>query len=157
MKIRLLLIGKTEEDFLKAGIREYETRIKRYVIFELTEIPAIKNASNLSQQEQNHRESEMISKYIQTGDILVLLDERGKEMRSVEFASFLNRQFISGNKNLLFAVGGPFGFDESLKKKASFILSLSQMTFSHQMIRLFFTEQLYRALTILRGESYHHE
>jgi 23S rRNA (pseudouridine1915-N3)-methyltransferase len=157
MKIRLLLIGKTKEDFLKAGIREYETRIKRYIPFELTEIPAVKNAATLSQQEQNHRESEMILKYIQTGDILVLLDERGKEMRSVEFASFLNKQFISGNKNLFFAVGGAFGFDQSLKKKASFILSLSQMTFSHQMVRLFFAEQLYRALTILRGESYHHE
>ncbi len=157
MKIRLLLIGKTEEEFLKSGIREYETRIKRYVPFELIEIPSVKNAATLSQAEQNLRESELISRQIQQGDIVVLLDERGKEMRSVEFAAFLNRQFISGSKNLLFVVGGPFGFDPALKKQASFILSLSKMTFSHQMVRLFFTEQLYRALTILRGESYHHE
>jgi 23S rRNA (pseudouridine1915-N3)-methyltransferase len=157
MKIRLLLIGKTEKDFLKTGIHDYESRIKRYISFELIEIPTLKNAATLSHSEQNQRESEMISKYIQPGDIVVLLDERGKEMRSVEFASFLNKQFISGSKNLLFAVGGPFGFDIALKKQASFILSLSKMTFSHQMVRLFFTEQLYRALTIIRGESYHHE
>ena len=91
------------------------------------------------------------------GDIVVLLDEHGREMRSTEFATFLNRQFISGGKTLVFIVGGPFGFDPSVKKQASFILSLSRMTFSHQMVRLFFTEQLYRALSILRGESYHHE
>jgi 23S rRNA (pseudouridine1915-N3)-methyltransferase len=157
MKIRLLLIGKTEEAYLKSGIHEYELRVRKYIPFELTELPALKNTASLSQAEQNHRESEMIGKYIQPGDIVVLLDERGKEMRSVEFATFLNKQFITGNKNLLFVVGGPFGFDPMLKKQASFILSLSKMTFSHQMVRLFFTEQLYRALTILRGESYHHE
>lgn len=157
MKIRLLLICKTEEAYLKTGIREYELRIKKYIPFELIELPSLKNAAALSQAEQNHRESEMISKYVQPGDIVVLLDERGKEMRSVEFAAFLNKQFITGNKNLLFVVGGPFGFDPTLKKQASFILSLSKMTFSHQMVRLFFTEQLYRALSILRGESYHHE
>jgi 23S rRNA (pseudouridine1915-N3)-methyltransferase len=157
MKIRLILIGKTEEDYLKEGIREYETRIKRYTPFERIEIPALKNTAMLSQVEQNLRESELISKYIQPGDIVVLLDERGKEMRSVEFASFLNKQFIKGSKNLLFIVGGPFGFDPVLKKDASFILSLSKLTFSHQMVRLFFAEQLYRALTILRGEPYHHE
>jgi 23S rRNA (pseudouridine1915-N3)-methyltransferase len=157
MKIRLLLIGKTEEDFLKTGIREYETRIKRYIPFELVEIPALKNAATLSKVEQVQKESELFGKYIQPGEIVVLLDERGKEMRSVEFASFLNKQFITGSKTLSFLVGGPFGFDAQLKKQASFILSLSKMTFSHQMVRLFFTEQLYRALTILRGESYHHE
>jgi 23S rRNA (pseudouridine1915-N3)-methyltransferase len=157
MKIRLLFIGKTEEDFLKTGIFEYESRIKRYIPFEIIEISALKNRAALSQVEQNHRESELIIKHIQPGDTVVLLDERGKEMRSVEFASFLNNQFITGSKNLIFIVGGPFGFDPSMKKKASFILSLSKMTFSHQMIRLFFSEQLYRALTILRGEQYHHE
>ena len=101
--------------------------------------------------------TELISKKFTPGDIVVLLDERGKEMSSKEFATFLNRQFLSGGKNLVFVVGGPFGFDPSLKKQASSILSLSRMTFSHQMVRLFFTEQLYRALTIIRGESYHHE
>ncbi len=157
MKIRLLLTGKTEEEFLKTGIREYEMRIKRYVPFEIVEIPALKNAANLSAAEQNSRESEVISKKFQPGDVIVLLDEHGKEMKSTEFATFLNRQFLSGSKNLVFVVGGPYGFDPSLKKQASSILSLSRMTFSHQMVRLFFTEQLYRALTIIRGESYHHE
>ena len=157
MKIRLLLIGKTEENFLKTGISTYEMRVKRYIPFEIVEIPALKNAGTLSQAEHNLRESALIQKQIFPGDLLVLLDEHGQEMRSSEFAIFLNKQFSSGNKNLVFVVGGPFGFDPSLKKKASIILSLSRMTFSHQMVRLFFAEQLYRALTILRGESYHHE
>jgi len=157
MKIRLLLIGKTEEEFLKTGIREYEMRIKRYVPFEIVEIPALKNAANLSIAEQNARESALIIKHFSPGDVIILLDEHGREMRSAEFASFLNRQFLSGSKNLVFVVGGPFGFDPALKKLAASLLSLSRMTFSHQMVRLFFTEQLYRALTIIRGESYHHE
>ena len=157
MKIRLLLTGKTDEDYLKTGIREYEMRVKRYVSFEIIEIPALRNLANLSQREQMLRESEVIQKQIAPGDIVVLLDEHGKEMRSTEFALFLNKQFLSGSKTLIFIVGGPFGFDPALKKKASIILSLSKMTFSHQMVRLFFTEQLYRAMTILRGESYHHE
>ena len=157
MKIKLLLSGKTEEEYLKTGLREYEIRIKRYVPFEIVEIPALKNAANLSFGEQNSRECASISKRFLPGDIIVLLDEHGKEMSSTEFASFLNKQFISGSKNLVFVVGGPFGFDPSLKKQASSILSLSRMTFSHQMVRLFFAEQLYRGLTIIRGESYHHE
>ena len=157
MKIKLLLIGKTEEEFLKTGICEYEMRIKRYVPFEIVEIPALKNAANYSIAEQNARESVIICKQFLPGDIIILLDEHGKEMKSTEFASFLNKQFLSGSKNLVFVVGGPFGFDPSLKKQASSILSLSRMTFSHQMVRLFFTEQLYRGLTIIRGESYHHE
>ncbi len=157
MKIRLLLIGKTEEEFLKTGIREYELRVRRYVPFEIVEIPALRNAANLSVAEQKARESQLICKQFSPGDVIVLLDEHGKEMRSTEFASFLNKQFLSGSKQLVFIVGGPFGFDPSMKKQASSILSLSRMTFSHQMVRLFFTEQLYRGLTIIRGESYHHE
>lgn len=157
MKIKLLIIGKTEEEYLRAGISEYEMRIKRYVPFEIVEIPGLKNSAKMPLAEQNARESVMINKQFLPGDVIILLDEHGKEMRSTEFASFLNKQFISGNKNLVFVVGGPFGFDPSLKKQASFILSLSKMTFSHQMVRLFFAEQLYRGLTIIRGESYHHE
>ncbi|MEI7897040.1 MAG: 23S rRNA (pseudouridine(1915)-N(3))-methyltransferase RlmH [bacterium] len=157
MKIKLLLTGKTEEEFLKTGIREYETRIRHYVPFEIVEIPAVKKAANLSAAEQNARESVAISKQFTPGDVIILLDERGKELSSTEFAAFLNKRFLSGSKNLVFVVGGPFGFDPSLKKHASEILSLSRMTFSHQMVRLFFTEQLYRGLTIIRGESYHHE
>ncbi len=157
MKIKLLLIGKTEEEYLKTGIREYATRIKRYIPFDIVEIPALKNAASLSHAEQNARESLLLSKQLVSGEIIVLLDENGKEMASAEFASFLNKQFLTGSKNLVFVVGGPFGFDPEIKKQATFILSLSRMTFSHQMVRLFFTEQLYRGLTIIRGESYHHE
>ena len=157
MKIRLLLIGKTDEEFLRSGISEYETRVNRYVQFDILELPALKSGASAGQADQKRRESEMLLKQIQSGDVLVLLDEHGKEMRSVDFAGFLNKQFLTGAKRLVFAVGGPFGFDPGLSSRASFILSLSKMTFSHQMVRLFFTEQLYRALTILRGESYHHE
>lgn len=157
MKIRLLVIGKTEEAYLQKGIAEYAGRVKHYVPFEITEIPALKNVATLSREQQNAREAEAVTKLLQPGDVVVLLDERGKEFRSVEFAEFLNRQFVSGAKNLVFVVGGPFGFDPSLKKMASATLSLSKMTFSHQMVRLFFAEQLYRALSILRGGSYHHE
>jgi 23S rRNA (pseudouridine1915-N3)-methyltransferase len=156
MKTKLILVGKTDEEYLKTGIREYTSRIKRYIPFDVVEIPALKNVGNLPVAGQNTRESLLISKQLVAGDVIVLLDEHGKEMSSEEFAEFLNKQFISGNKNLVFIVGGPFGFDPLLKKQASFILSLSRMTFSHQMVRLFFTEQLYRALTIIRGESYHH-
>ncbi len=157
MKIRLLLVGKTEEDYLLKGITEYVNRIRFYIPFEIIEIPALKNVATLTREQQNTKEAEAISRHLQPGDVVVLLDERGKEYRSVEFSTFLNRHFISGAKSLVFVVGGPFGFDPSLNKRASSTLSLSKMTFSHQMVRLFFTEQLYRALSILRGGSYHHE
>jgi len=157
MKIRLLLTGKSEDKYLKVGIREYETRIKRYIPFEIMEIMALKNASSLSVIEQKTREAALLLKQVHPRDILVLLDEHGKELTSTGFANFLNKRFLTGGKVLVFLVGGPFGFDESLRKRADHILSLSKMTFSHQMVRLFFIEQLYRALTILRGESYHHE
>ena len=157
MKIKLIVVGKTEEAYLREGIGEYSTRIGRYVPFEIIEIPAGKNPVSMPHSEQKSREMQLIDKHLKAGDVIVLLDEHGKEMRSVEFASFLNRQFLAGAKNLIFIVGGPFGFDDALKSKASFLVSLSKMTFSHQMVRLFFTEQLYRAMTILKGESYHHE
>ena len=157
MKMRLIVMGKTDEPWLRSGIHEYEMRIGHYIPFEIIEIPALKNAATLTHAEQNLRESELISKQIFPGDILVLMDEHGAEMRSIEFATFLNKQFSAGGKTLVLAVGGPFGFDPGLKKRARFILSLGKMTFSHQMVRLFIAEQLYRALTILRGESYHHE
>jgi 23S rRNA (pseudouridine1915-N3)-methyltransferase len=157
MKIRLLVTGKTEEEYLRTGIKDYEKRIRRYVPFEITEMAALKSISKLPLAEQKAREGEMILKQIQPGEIIVLLDEHGKEMTSASFATFLNQRFISGNKTMVFIVGGPYGFDEPVRKSAHHILSLSKMTFSHQMVRLFFTEQLYRALTILRGESYHHE
>ena len=157
MKIRLLVIGKTEEEYLRKGISEYTGRVKRYVPFEIVEIPSPRNISSLPLDEQKSKEAVRIEKQIRTGDLVVLLDEHGQELTSAAFSKFLNQRFLSGARNMNFIIGGPFGFDESLHKQADFILSLSKMTFSHQMIRLFFTEQLYRALTILRGESYHHD
>ena len=157
MKVKLVIIGKTEESYLITGMKEYESRIARYLSLEVVEIPGLKNASHLGKQEWKAKEAAKILPVFTTSDIIILLDEKGKEMNSVEFSSFLNQKFSSGSKNLVFVVGGPFGFDESVEKKAHFRLSLSQMTFSHQMVRLFFIEQLYRALSILRGESYHHE
>lgn len=157
MKVKLVVIGKTEESWLINGMREYENRITKYLSFDLIEIPGLKNASHLGKADWKAKEAAKILPYFTASDIVILLDEKGKEMSSVEFSSFLNQKFSSGSKNLVFVVGGPYGFDESVRKKAQFSLSLSRMTFSHQMVRLFFLEQFYRALTILRNESYHHE
>ena len=157
MKVSLLVIGRTEESYLKEGIREYEARVKRYADFSIREIPAIRDAKSMPAAEQKKREAVLLEKHIGAGDIVVLLDEHGRETGSVQFADFLNRQFNTGRKAMVFVVGGPYGFDPSLTRRADHILSLSQMTFSHQMVRLIFTEQLYRAFTILRNESYHHE
>jgi 23S rRNA (pseudouridine1915-N3)-methyltransferase len=157
MKIRFIVIGKTEETYLKKGMAEYESRINRYVKFSITEIPGLKNASHLSKEEWKAKEAEKISQHLSSTDYIILLDEKGKEMTSVEFSGFLNQKFSGSGKSLTFIVGGPFGFDESLKKQAGQLLSLSRMTFSHQMVRLFFMEQLYRAMTILKNESYHHD
>jgi 23S rRNA (pseudouridine1915-N3)-methyltransferase len=157
MKVKLVAIGKTDETYLVKGMQEYENRIRRYLPLEVLEIPGLKNASHLGKPEWKAKEAAKILPLFAPQDIVILLDENGKEMTSVDFSSFLNRNFSSGSKNLVFVIGGPFGFDESVRKKAHFQLSLSKMTFSHQMVRLFFLEQLYRALTILRNEAYHHE
>jgi 23S rRNA (pseudouridine1915-N3)-methyltransferase len=157
MRIRLIVIGKTEESYLKSGMAEYESRINRYVKFSILELPGLKNSIHLSKNEWKIKEAEKIIQHLSPSDFVILLDERGKEMSSVEFSGFLNQRFSQQAKTLTFIVGGPFGFDESLKAKAGQLLSLSRMTFSHQMVRLFFLEQLYRAMTILKNESYHHE
>ncbi|MCX6248406.1 MAG: 23S rRNA (pseudouridine(1915)-N(3))-methyltransferase RlmH [Bacteroidetes bacterium] len=157
MKVKLVAIGKTDEPYLLEGMKEYEGRIRRYLSLEVIEIPGLKNASHLGKPEWKAREAAKILPFFTASDIVILLDEKGKEMSSTEFSSFLNQKFGSGSKNLVFVIGGPYGFDESVRKSAHFQLSLSRMTFSHQMVRLFFLEQLYRALTILRNEAYHHE
>ena len=157
MKIKLLFTGKTDIDYLKEGILEYEKRIRHYVPYESVVIPALKNIAGFTSPEIKIREAEQLLRYISVSDFVVLLDESGKELSSVEFAAFLNQQFSSGLKSLVFIVGGAFGVDESVKKKVNMILSLSRLTFSHQMVRLFFLEQLYRGLTILNNESYHHK
>lgn len=157
MKISLLVIGKTDAGYFVDAIREYENRLVHYIPFEMQVIPDIKNTKSLTEDQQKEKEGELINKYLQAGDYLVLLDERGKEFSSLQFASYLEKKTHTVAKRLVFIVGGPYGFAESIYKKASEKISLSKMTFSHQMIRLIFVEQLYRAMTILNNEPYHHE
>ena len=157
MKIRFIVIGKTDEGYLKTGINEYITRLKHYITVEYTEIHALKNSSSLPVQEQQAREKDLLEKQLKPGETLILLDEHGRQMTSTELASYLNQKMVSGIKSLVFLVGGPYGFHADLLKKKFEMISISKMTFSHQMVRLIFAEQLYRAFTILRSESYHHE
>jgi len=156
MKITLLVVGKTTDKHLEVLIEEYVGRIGHYVPFQVVVIPELKNVKAVSQAQQKVMEGELILKTITPTTDLVLLDEHGKERRSVEFADYINKKMAAG-RDVTFVIGGPFGFSEAVYQRADGKISLSQMTFSHQMIRLLFTEQLYRALTIIRGEKYHHE
>lgn len=156
MKITFLVIGKTEDNYLKEGIDKYVKRLKHYTRLELAEIPELKNTKALTQDQQKTKEAELLFKKITANDYVILLDERGTELSSKQFAGYMEKRAHAG-ADLVFIVGGPYGFDESVYNRANDKLSLSRMTFSHQMIRLFFTEQLYRAFTILKGEPYHHE
>lgn len=157
MRISLICIGKTDESYLNIGIEKYLNRLKHYINFTLTIIPDIKNTKNLTQEQQKSKEAEQILKQLNQTDTIVLLDEKGTAPRSIDFAKFIDRHMLNSTQHLVFLIGGPYGFDSSIYDKAHSKLSLSNMTFSHQMIRLFFVEQLYRAHTILRGEPYHHE
>ena len=157
MKITLILNGKTEDEHIIKGFTVYEQRLKHYVSFETIVIPALKNTKALSLEQQKQKEAELLFKQIQSADKLILLDENGKEYNSVGFSDFIQQQMISGIKNLVFVVGGPYGFSETVYQKAQGKVSLSEMTFSHQMVRLFFIEQVYRAMTILKNEPYHHQ
>ncbi len=156
MKITLILNGKTEDDYIVKGFSIYENRLKHYIPFETIVIPALKNTKAISIEQQKQKEGELIIKNIQISDKLILLDENGKEYNSVGFSDFIQKEMNSGIKNLVFVVGGPYGFSEEIYKRANGRISLSKMTFSHQMVRLFFVEQLYRAMTILKNEPYHH-
>jgi len=156
MKIILLVVGKTTDKHLEVLIEEYVGRIGHYVPFQVVVIPELKNVKAVSQAQQKVMEGELILKTITPTTDLVLLDEHGKERRSVEFADYINKKMAAG-RDVTFVIGGPFGFSEAVYQRADGQISLSQMTFSHQMIRLLFTEQMYRALTIIRGEKYHHE
>ncbi len=156
MKISLILNGKTEDDYILKGFSVYEKRLKHYLAFEIIVIPALKNTKALSIEQQKKKEGELIFKEIQSSDKLILLDENGKEFKSTEFADFVQKEMNSGIKNLVFVVGGPYGFSDEVYKRANGKISLSKMTFSHQMVRLFFVEQIYRAMTILKNEPYHH-
>lgn len=157
MKIKLLAIGKTDEKSLVELIDTYQKRLNFYINFDLEMIPDVKNAKNLSFQEQKVKEGLSILQKIQNTDVLILLDEQGKSFTSVEFADYLQKKMNAGIKQLVFVIGGPYGFSDEVYAKSHGKISLSKMTFSHQMIRLFFTEQLYRAFTILRNEPYHHQ
>jgi len=157
MKIQLIVVGKTNQDFTQKGVDEFCNRLKYYIPFELDIIPDIKNTKNLSREQQREKEGELILKYIHTGDFVVLLDERGKEFSSLQFADYIEKKKHLTNKKLIFVIGGAYGFSEKVYQVASEKVSLSKMTFSHQMVRLIFVEQLYRAMTILNNEPYHHE
>ena len=156
MKITLILNGKTEDDYIIKGFTTYEQRLKHYISFETVVIPALKNTKALSIDQQKQKEGELLLKSIQTSDKLILLDEKGKEYDSVGFSDLIQKQMNSGIKNLVLVVGGPYGFSDEVYKRADGKIALSKMTFSHQMVRLFFVEQLYRAMTILKNEPYHH-
>lgn len=156
MKVCLLVVGKTDEAYLQKGIEIFLKRIPHYLPFEMKIIPDIKNTKNLSEEQQKEKEGELILQQLATSDELILLDESGAEFTSTKFAQFLERKMLSGIKRMVFVIGGPFGFSGPVFSRSNSSLSLSKMTFSHQMVRLIFAEQLYRALTILKGEPYHH-
>lgn len=157
MKIKLLAIGKTDDKNLMQLIDTYQKRLKHYIKFEFEIIPDIKNTKNLSKNQQKEKEGELILNKLQNTDQLVLLDDKGTSFNSVEFSKYLQKKMNSGIKQLVLVIGGPYGFSEAIYKKATQQISLSKMTFSHQMIRLFVIEQLYRGFTILKNEPYHHE
>ena len=157
MKIKLLAIGKTDDKNLQTLIEAYQKRLKHYINFELEIIPDIKNVKNLSTSQQKEKEGNLILKKLSATDNLILLDEKGTEFRSIDFSNYLQKKMNSGIKQLVFVIGGPYGFSDEVYKKSVGKISFSKMTFSHQMIRLFVVEQIYRAFTILKNEPYHHE
>lgn len=157
MKTVLLMVGKTVDKHLVALMEDYVERTKHYMTFDVEVIPDLKSTKNLSEDVQKEKEGELILKALQSGDHVVLLDEGGKEMRSVEFAQYLRHKMNTISKRLVFVIGGPYGFSQKVYQAAEEKMSLSRMTFSHQMVRLFFVEQLYRGMTILAGSPYHHE
>ena len=156
MKTELILVGRTADKHFQAGIDDYAQRIGHYMPFSISVIPELRSTKSLSLEQQKQQEGDLILHQIQSQDTVVLLDEHGKEMRSVELARWLERKQQTARR-LVFVIGGPYGFSEAVYQRANEQLSLSRLTFSHQMVRLVFTEQLYRACTIIRGEPYHHE
>lgn len=157
MKITLLAIGRTIEKHYITAINDYVERTKHFISFDFEVIPELKNTKSLSMEQQKEKEGELILKTLQPGDVVVLLDEHGKEFRSIEFAAWIERKMHTVNKRLIFIIGGPYGFAPKVYEEAQEKISLSKMTFSHQMVRLIFVEQLYRAMTILSNGPYHHE
>lgn len=157
MKILLLVIGKTDEPYIETGLAKYINRIVHYAPFEVKVIADIKNRRALSEEQQKKAEGELILAQLANGDDVILLDENGKQFNSRRFSQFLERKMGNSARRIVFVIGGPYGFSDEVYDKASEKISLSPMTFSHQMVRLIFLEQLYRAFTIIKGESYHHD
>lgn len=156
MKTILILVGKTVNKHFIASIEDYSERISHYMPFEIVTIPELRNTKNLSEEQQKISEGDLILRQIQPSDTVVLLDEHGKEFRSIEYARWLQQKQQTARR-LVFVIGGPYGFSDAVYSRSNEKISLSKMTFSHQMVRLIFTEQLYRACTIIKGEPYHHE
>lgn len=156
MEIKLLTIGKTGISYIKEGINEYCKRLSRYLPYEIVELPDARKG-RLSESEQKEAEAELILRYLNESDYVVLLDEKGREYTSREFAALLERLMASGRKRTVFVVGGPYGFSQRIYQRSDSMLSLSKMTFNHEMVRLFFTEQMYRGISILHGLPYHHD
>ncbi len=157
MTIKLLAIGKTDSSELQELIAVYQKRLNFYVNFEIELIPDLKRTKNLSEAQQKEMEGALILKRLAATDVLILFDEKGKQLSSIEFSAYLQKKMNAGIKQLVFVIGGPYGFSDAVYAKAVGKVSLSKMTFSHQMVRLFVTEQLYRAYTILKNEPYHHQ
>lgn len=157
MKVLIIHCGKTEEAYLNSGIEKYEKRLKHYLSIDTLYLPALKNTQALSKEEQKEKEGVLILSKISNTDFIVLLDEKGKQFSSVDFSKYIVQHMNSATRRIVFITGGPYGFSADVYAKANFKISLSPMTFSHQMVRLFFIEQLYRAMTIKKGEPYHHE
>jgi len=157
MKIILLAIGRTVEKHYITAIDDYLTRTKHYIPFDMEIIPELKNTKNLSEEQQKEKEGDLLLSALQPADVVVLLDERGKEFRSIEFSQWMEKKMSNVNRRLVFVIGGPYGFSKRVYDKSQEKISLSKMTFSHQMVRLFFVEQLYRSMTILNNSPYHHE
>lgn len=156
MRIKLLVVGKTTDSRVASLIDDYQNRLKHYIPFSIEVLPELRNAKSLSEEQQKTVEGEMILKTVSAAEEMILLDEHGKEFRSVEFSEYLQKKMSAG-RDIVFVVGGPYGFSKAIYARANGKISLSKMTFSHQMVRLFFVEQIYRAMTILRHEPYHHE
>lgn len=157
MEIELLTVGKTHIGFVEEGISEYSGRLKHYIPYSIKSLPDIRNAAKMDITRQKEAEGLKILECISPADYVILLDEKGKQYTSVEFSVMLEKLMNTGRRKVIFVVGGPFGFSQAVYNRADALLSLSKMTFNHEMVRLFFTEQIYRAMTILRGEKYHHE
>lgn len=157
MKIEVIAIGKTQSKYLTEGIANYTERIGHYLPFSLTILPDVKVTRGLTEAVQRQKEGQMMLAVFQPSDCVILLDERGREFSSREFSDFIEKKMVSGLKRLVFVIGGPYGFSQEVYDRGDGKVSLSRMTFSHEMVRLFITEQIYRAMTILRGEPYHHD